>query len=213
MSQFSRVLRDSYQRVKDQGVVVAGFRRCGLYPLDPISVDLAHLLPEVRYNTGKVRRNTTKARILTAQEMSDAIEEAEDRAARREAQALAREQYLVAPVPAAEQHPPGLPRPPAPAFPSPVPQPARTPLVPPTVTSCLPLAEHPHLACLHLAGYWMPSTSAFGLRGSRLSSSPSQSCRQTDSCAIVQLLPAVCWTHGIHWSHQYGRSVWPVQGT
>ncbi|XP_051237319.1 uncharacterized protein LOC127352726 [Dicentrarchus labrax] len=62
---------------------------------------------------------------------------------------------LVAPVPAAEQHPPGLPRPPAPAFPSPVPQPARPPLVPPTVTSCLPLAEHPHLACLHLAGYWM----------------------------------------------------------
>ncbi|XP_051247259.1 uncharacterized protein LOC127358307 [Dicentrarchus labrax] len=57
-----------------------------------ISVDLAHLLPEVRYNTGKVRRNTTKARILTAQEMSDAIEEAEDRAARRDAQAPAREQ-------------------------------------------------------------------------------------------------------------------------
>ncbi|XP_051277211.1 uncharacterized protein LOC127375248 [Dicentrarchus labrax] len=148
-------------KVKDCGVVVAGFRRCGLYPLDPeaidwscvmppgqrrgtssphppnpsasswampdvthpsppaitptpqspslvpqppnpyhthplvtsgkITVDLAHLLTEVHYNTGKVRRNTTKARLLTAQEMSDAIEEA-DRAARREAQALAREQ-------------------------------------------------------------------------------------------------------------------------
>ncbi|XP_062320551.1 transcription initiation factor TFIID subunit 3-like [Osmerus eperlanus] len=56
-----------------------------------ISVDLAHLLTEIKYNTGKVRRNVTKARLLTAQEMSDVIEEAEDRAARREAQALARE--------------------------------------------------------------------------------------------------------------------------
>lgn len=32
---FSMVLRDSYQRLKDQEVVVAGFRRCGLYPLNP----------------------------------------------------------------------------------------------------------------------------------------------------------------------------------
>ncbi|XP_046904754.1 putative protein TPRXL [Hypomesus transpacificus] len=55
-----------------------------------ISVDLAHLLTEIKYKTGKVRRNVTKTRLLTAQEMSDVIEEAEDRAAMREAQALAR---------------------------------------------------------------------------------------------------------------------------
>ncbi|XP_046894184.1 synapsin-like [Hypomesus transpacificus] len=61
-----------------------------LVTLGRISVDLANLLTEIKYNTGKVRRNVTKARLLTAQEMSDVIEEAEDRAARREAQALAR---------------------------------------------------------------------------------------------------------------------------
>ncbi|XP_056292616.1 elastase-1-like [Pseudoliparis swirei] len=33
--EFSRVLRDTYQRVKDRRVVVDGFRRCGLYPPDP----------------------------------------------------------------------------------------------------------------------------------------------------------------------------------
>lgn len=36
---FSRVLRDPYQRVKDQRVVVVGFRKCGLYPLDPTVID------------------------------------------------------------------------------------------------------------------------------------------------------------------------------
>lgn len=30
--EFSRVLRNAYQNVKDRGAVVAGFRKCGLYP-------------------------------------------------------------------------------------------------------------------------------------------------------------------------------------
>ncbi|TNN63943.1 hypothetical protein EYF80_025785 [Liparis tanakae] len=34
---FSRVLRD--QRVKNPSVVLAGFRRFGLYPLDPMAID------------------------------------------------------------------------------------------------------------------------------------------------------------------------------
>ncbi|XP_078140067.1 uncharacterized protein LOC139925965 [Centroberyx gerrardi] len=41
--EFSRVLRDSYQRLKDRRVVVAGFRRCGLYPLDPMAIDWSRL--------------------------------------------------------------------------------------------------------------------------------------------------------------------------
>ncbi|XP_071776472.1 uncharacterized protein LOC139928027 [Centroberyx gerrardi] len=36
---FSVVFRHSYQRVKDRRRVEAGFRNCGLYPLDPTAVD------------------------------------------------------------------------------------------------------------------------------------------------------------------------------
>uniref|UniRef100_UPI003AACBCED uncharacterized protein n=1 Tax=Centroberyx gerrardi TaxID=166262 RepID=UPI003AACBCED len=43
--EFSRVLRDSYQRLKDRRVVVAGFRRCGLYPLDPMAIDWSRVMP------------------------------------------------------------------------------------------------------------------------------------------------------------------------
>ncbi|KAK9528062.1 hypothetical protein VZT92_014560 [Zoarces viviparus] len=43
--EFSRVLRDSYQRVKDWRLVVAGFRRCGLYPLDPMAIDWSRIMP------------------------------------------------------------------------------------------------------------------------------------------------------------------------
>ena len=43
--EFSRVLRDSYQRVKDRRMVVAGFRRCGLYPLDPMAIDWSRVMP------------------------------------------------------------------------------------------------------------------------------------------------------------------------
>ena len=43
--EFSRVLRDSYQRLKDRRVVVAGFRRCGLYPLDPTAIDWSRVMP------------------------------------------------------------------------------------------------------------------------------------------------------------------------
>ncbi|XP_068567903.1 uncharacterized protein [Cebidichthys violaceus] len=43
--EFSRVLRDSYQRVKDRRLVVAGFRRCGLYPLDPMAIDWSRVMP------------------------------------------------------------------------------------------------------------------------------------------------------------------------
>ena len=43
--EFSRVLRDSYQRVKDRRVVVAGFRRCGIYPLDSMAIDWSRVMP------------------------------------------------------------------------------------------------------------------------------------------------------------------------
>ncbi|XP_032390430.1 uncharacterized serine-rich protein C215.13 [Etheostoma spectabile] len=46
--EFSRVLRDSYQRVRDRGLVVAGFRKCGLYPLDPMAIDWSRVMPSVR---------------------------------------------------------------------------------------------------------------------------------------------------------------------
>ncbi|XP_071760830.2 uncharacterized protein LOC139915943 [Centroberyx gerrardi] len=43
--EFSRVLRDSYQRLKDRRVVVAGFRKCGLHPLDPTAIDWSRVMP------------------------------------------------------------------------------------------------------------------------------------------------------------------------
>ncbi|XP_028428578.1 uncharacterized protein LOC114552133 [Perca flavescens] len=46
--EFSRVLRDSYQRVKDRGLVVAGFRKSGLYPLDPMAIDWSRVMPSGR---------------------------------------------------------------------------------------------------------------------------------------------------------------------
>ena len=43
--EFSRVLRDSYHRLKDRRGVVAWFRRCGLYPLDPTAIDWSRVMP------------------------------------------------------------------------------------------------------------------------------------------------------------------------
>ncbi|KAK9539437.1 hypothetical protein VZT92_004545 [Zoarces viviparus] len=43
--EFSKVLRDFYQRVKNRRVVVAGFRRCGLYLLDPMAIDWSRVMP------------------------------------------------------------------------------------------------------------------------------------------------------------------------
>ncbi|XP_026179816.1 uncharacterized protein LOC113140229 [Mastacembelus armatus] len=42
--EFSRVLRDCYQRLKDQQLVVDGFKRCGLYPLDPTAIDPSQVM-------------------------------------------------------------------------------------------------------------------------------------------------------------------------
>ncbi|KAM4620718.1 uncharacterized protein ACJ7VT_007344 [Polymixia lowei] len=42
---FSTVLSDSYQRLKNRRVVVAGFRKCGLYPLDPTAIDWMQVTP------------------------------------------------------------------------------------------------------------------------------------------------------------------------
>ncbi|XP_078145703.1 uncharacterized protein LOC144542555 [Centroberyx gerrardi] len=172
-----------------------------------ITADLAHLLAEINFarNTGKVRRNTTKARILTAQETSDAIEEAEDRAARREAQALARrdreQQRAEDTSPAATSSTlPGGSRPsrrmslgaaPATSSGLPIAGPS-TPLAPscashgprlpapsgtPSPTS-LSAQDHQHHPPSSGGQADEPSTSGCGLRGSRISSSPSQTSNQ-----------------------------------
>lgn len=81
-------------------MVVAGFRSCGLYPLDPAANDWSRAMPS------RLRRGTSSPpppapscdtpdvtqvqRILTVQEMSEQTEQVEDHAAKQEAQALSR---------------------------------------------------------------------------------------------------------------------------
>ncbi|XP_051282727.1 uncharacterized protein LOC127378127 [Dicentrarchus labrax] len=126
--------------------------------------------------------------------MSDAIEEAEDRAARREAQALAREQRR------AENNGPTATSSTLPGGSRPSHRTAShgaasascsgLSIAGPSTRSAPSSASHGHQLpapsgtsppSLPAPGWLLdePSTSAFGLRGSRLSSSPSQSCRQT----------------------------------
>ena len=45
---FARVFRHPYQGLKDRGIVVTGFRKCGIFPLDPNAIDVTRLLPTQR---------------------------------------------------------------------------------------------------------------------------------------------------------------------
>lgn len=62
---FSRVVRDSYQRLKDRRVVLAGFRRCGLYPLDPAAIDWSQVIPSrLRHGTSPPHRHPSVPRLM-----------------------------------------------------------------------------------------------------------------------------------------------------
>ncbi|KAK9539465.1 hypothetical protein VZT92_004571 [Zoarces viviparus] len=100
--EFSRVLRDSYQRVKDRTLVVAGFRRCGLSPVDPMAIDWSRVMP-IPYpqnqppsapppNPYITHPLVTSGQITVdlAHLLAEINYIVEDRDARQEAQALAR---------------------------------------------------------------------------------------------------------------------------
>ena len=42
---FARVFRHPYQGLKDRGIVVTGFRKCGIFPLDPNAMDVTRPQP------------------------------------------------------------------------------------------------------------------------------------------------------------------------
>jgi len=108
--EYSRVLRDSFQRVENRRLVVAGFRRCGLYPLDPMTIDCSRVMPS------GLRRVTSSPPPPTPSASSWAASDA----ALPSQHPLPPRLLNPPPIPHPQnQHPPTSPRPPTPPPPNP----------------------------------------------------------------------------------------------
>ncbi|XP_049339396.1 heterogeneous nuclear ribonucleoprotein U-like protein 1 isoform X11 [Astyanax mexicanus] len=58
-TEFAKVFHNPYQRLKDQGIVVEGFKKCGIFPLNRHAVDSSQLLPSVDPRSSTSSTNTT----------------------------------------------------------------------------------------------------------------------------------------------------------
>ncbi|XP_072548597.1 abhydrolase domain containing 10, depalmitoylase a isoform X1 [Salminus brasiliensis] len=57
--EFSRVFNHPYQQLKDQAIVVNGFRKCGIFPLNPQAVDSSRLMPSTGPKNSTITTTTS----------------------------------------------------------------------------------------------------------------------------------------------------------